>query len=56
MLTLLFTIFTYGVSIPYLYFIGAIIISLEYTLDKLLITYYYKEKILHNDLLNRSVC
>jgi hypothetical protein len=49
----LFVCFTYGFSIPSLFIVIFLIFLLQYILDKLLITYYFKEKVLHNDLLDR---
>jgi hypothetical protein len=49
----LFVSFTYGFSIPLLFIVTFMIFVLQYILDKLLITYYFKEKVLYNDLLDR---
>jgi hypothetical protein len=49
----LFICFTYGFAIPMLFLVAFLVLMVQYFLDKLLITYYYKERIEHNDMLNR---
>lgn len=39
---------------PVLFYIAAVVLMIQYFVDKLLITYYYKEKVEQNDLLNRT--
>jgi hypothetical protein len=39
---------------PGLFYIGGIVLMIQYFADKLLITYYYKENVEQNDLLNRT--
>ncbi len=53
-LTITFVMFTYGFTIPSLFFAGTIGLSCQYIFDRLLVTYYYKQNVLHNDRLQRS--
>lgn len=53
-LTTVFIVFTYGVAMPALFVVATGIFIFQSIADKLLITYYYKERVEHNDLLNRS--
>jgi len=53
MINTCFLVFTYSFSLPVLPFVASIVLMLQYIIDKLLITYYYKEQIEHNDLINR---
>ena len=52
-LTTVFTCFTYGYAIPMLFIMASFVFFLQFVLDKMLITFYYKERIVHNDFLNR---
>ena len=54
-LSTIFVCFTFGFSIPLLFVIAAIILLIQFFIDKLLITYYYRERVEQNDLMNRSV-
>lgn len=45
---------TYAYSMPIIAFVAFFVLIVQLVLDKLLITYYYKERIEHNDLLNRT--
>lgn len=47
--------FTYGFSIPLLFLVGTLSLFVQYVLDKILVTYYYKQDVHHNDRLNRVV-
>lgn len=49
-----FLVSSYSFSLPVLPFIGSVVLSLQYIVDKLLITYYYKEVVEHNDMMNRT--
>lgn len=51
----MFLLFTYGFALPALPLVGLVVISIQYLADKLMITYYYRERIEHEDLLNRTV-
>lgn len=53
-LTTSFICFNYGFAVPSLFVTAAAVFTVEYVLDKLLITYYYKERVENNDFLNRS--
>jgi hypothetical protein len=53
-LTTTFICFNYGFAVPSLFVTAAAVFTTEYVLDKLLITYYYKERVENNDFLNRS--
>jgi hypothetical protein len=53
-LTTVFVVMTYGVAMPALFIIASVIFIFQSIMDKLLITYFYKERVEHNDLLNRS--
>merc|ERR1740117_1556730 len=53
LITTVFTCFTYGLAIPTLFLTASIVFWIQFCLDKILITYYYKEQVVHNDLLNR---
>jgi len=53
-LSTVFICFTYGFGIPLLFIVTFFIILVQYILDKLLITYYFKERVEQNDLLNRT--
>lgn len=55
MLTTFFTCFTYGFMMPDIFAVAGTVFFLQYVLDKLLISYYFKERLIHNNLLNRSV-
>lgn len=55
MLTVVFTCLTYGFAIPMIFIVASLVFFGQYVMDKLLITYYFKERVVHNDLLNRSV-
>jgi hypothetical protein len=46
--------FSYGFAIPMIFIIASFIILTQFIIDKLLITYYYRERVEHNDLLNRT--
>lgn len=50
----IFIVFTYAFALPMLPITAAGIFMVQYMMDKLLITYYYKERVVHNDLLNRT--
>lgn len=54
-LATIFTCFTYGFMMPVLFLIATFVFLMQFVLDKLFITYFYKEKVMHNDFLNRSV-
>lgn len=54
LLTLVMISLTYGVCIPGLFIVASGILITQMIIDKLLITYFYKERVEHNDLLNRS--
>ena len=49
-----FLVSSYSFSLPILPFVGSVVLGLQYVVDKLLITYYYKETVEHNDLMNRT--
>jgi len=53
-LTTVFVVFTYGVAMPGLFVVACFIFIFQSISDKLLITYFYKERVEHNDLLNRN--
>ena len=53
-LTTVFVCCTFGSAIPSLFLLAFILLLLQNIFDKLLITYYYKTKQIHNDFLNRS--
>ena len=46
-------VFTYSYTLPILPLVGSFVFMLQYVVDKILITYFYKEVVEHNDLLNR---
>jgi hypothetical protein len=52
-LTSSFMCFQFGFAIPMLFVLTSIIFLCQYVIDKLLVTYYYKERVEHNDFLNR---
>lgn len=54
-LNTMFLVFTYGFSLPALPIVGIVVISIQYFADKMMITYYFKERVEHEDLLNRIV-
>lgn len=54
LLTTAYTTFTFGFSMPVLFIFATLSFSTQFIIDKLLITYFYKQKVEHNDLLNRS--
>lgn len=53
-LTTSFICFNYGFALPMLFITASVIFLGQYLFDKLLVTYYYKERVEHNDYLNRS--
>ena len=53
-LTTVFVVFTYGVAMPVLFVVASFIFIFQSISDKLLITYFYKERVEHNDVLNRN--
>jgi len=53
-LTTVFVVFTYGVAMPGLFVVACFIFIFQSISDKLLITYFYKERVEHNDVLNRN--
>ena len=52
-LNVAFMCVTYGFAIPPLVLAGSLVICAQFIIDKLLITYYFKEHVLHDDLLDR---
>jgi hypothetical protein len=54
LLTTAYTTFTFGFSMPILFTLATLSFSFQFIVDKLLITYYYKQKVEHNDFLNRN--
>ena len=54
-LTTVFICFTYGFALPTIPVVSFLALGAQYILDKLLVTYYYKEQVEHNDYLNRVV-
>lgn len=50
-----FICFTYGLTMPILFVVFTVILLFQVVMDKLLITYFYKERVEHNDLLNRTL-
>lgn len=54
LLTTVFVCCTYGISMPALFVIAAVILIIQTIVDRLLITYFYRERVEHNDLLNRT--
>lgn len=50
----MFIVFTYAYGLPVLPFVSSIMLCIQYVVDKLMITYYFKERIENNDLLNRT--
>lgn len=54
-LTTSFICFTYGFSMPVLFVIGTVSMLSQYILDKILVTYFYKQEVLHTDRLTRTV-
>lgn len=54
-LATIFTCFTYGFMMPVLFIIATSVFLIQFIVDKLMITYYFKERVVHNDFLNRSV-
>lgn len=53
-ITTVFTCFTYGFAIPMLFILASVVFIVQFIMDKMLISFYYKERVVHNDLLNRS--
>lgn len=53
LLKTMFTCFTFGFAIPMLYLVAFCVFLTQFILDKLLLTYFYKECVEHNDVLNR---
>jgi len=43
LITTVFTCFTYGLAIPTLFLTASVVFWIQFFLDKILITYYYKE-------------
>jgi len=54
-LATVFTCFTYGLAIPTLWFTAAEVFLIQFIADKVLMSYYFKEKVIYNDTLNRFV-
>lgn len=54
-LNTIFIVFTFSFALPILPIVAAIVFLFQYLMDKLLITYYYKEKTVNDDLLNTNV-
>lgn len=54
MLATVYTALTYGFAIPTLLMVATSVFVFQYVVDKLLISFYYKERVMHNDILNRS--
>lgn len=54
-LTTSFICFTYGFSMPILFLFGTVSLISQYIIDKILVTYFYKQEVLHNDKLTRTV-
>ena len=54
MLATVFIVCTYGVSMPALFLVGCIIMAIQTVMDRLLIVYFYRPKVEHNDILNRT--
>lgn len=52
-LSTVFVAFTYGYAMPAIFLVCAFVLLFQFVCDKLLITYYYRERVLNNDLLNR---
>ena len=52
-LTIIFVSFTYGYIIPFVFVWSASTLVIMFILDKLLITYYHKERVINSDLLDR---
>lgn len=55
MLSTIFLVMTFGYCLPFLPFLASIVFFTQYVLDRLLATHYFHERVLYNDLLNRSV-
>ena len=53
LITTLFVCFTYGLALPSLFITSLFVFLIQFILDKILITYFWKEQVIHNDLLNR---
>lgn len=55
LVTICLIIFTYGFAMPILFLVGTICMFCQYILDKILVTYYYRQEVNHNDRLSRIV-
>lgn len=55
LLTTFYTCFTYGFMIPDIFIFASFVFFGQFVLDKLFISYVNKERVMHNDLLNRSM-
>ena len=53
MLATVYIVCTYGISMPALFIVGCVIMTIQTVLDRLLIVYFFKPKVEHNDILNR---
>ncbi|CAI2375497.1 unnamed protein product [Moneuplotes crassus] len=53
-LNIVFTSFTYGLAIPWLFPIGLITLVIDYIVDKLCIVYYYREPPSYDNKLNKA--
>lgn len=54
-LNTIYIVFTYSFALPILPIVAAGIFLFQYCVDKLLITYYYREFVLNDELLNKTV-
>ena len=55
LVTISFIVFTYGFAMPILFLVATISLLGQYLLDKLLLTYYYRQNVNHNDQLTKMV-
>jgi hypothetical protein len=55
LITITFIVFTYGFAMPILFLIATVSLLGQYILDKILVTYYYRQTVNHSDKLNLIV-
>ena len=55
LIAMVFISFTYGAILPLILWLSALILIAQYVMDKLLISYFYKQEVQYNDLLNLNV-
>lgn len=55
LISVTFIVFTYGFAMPILFIAGTVCLAVKYILDKLLVTYFYRQNTNHNENVSKII-